>query len=320
MQEYPKGQFGVMFHHFHDHLHIKGQGSISQMEFDEMLYYLKGKYNLLSSEDWYKRAVSNSLEQTDICLTFDDNLKCQYDIALPILNKHKIKAFWFIYTSPLEGRLEKLEIYRYIRMKYFSDINDFYDYFFNHVSDSQYDQVVKEGLSGFDAGNYLIKYPFYTVEDKKFRFIRDKVLGTQAYDEIMGGIICKLSVNLSELHELLWMSEAHIKQLDNEGHTIGLHSHTHPTSMASLDRSIQEAEYQTNYTILDNILGKKPFSISYPCGSYDNNSLDIMSDIGVNIGFGSNIFNEKNSLLEFPREDHSNIMRIMQNENNSVYK
>ena len=36
-------------------------------------------------------------------VTFDDNLKCQYDIALPILDKYSLKAFWFIYTSPLDG-------------------------------------------------------------------------------------------------------------------------------------------------------------------------------------------------------------------------
>ena len=29
-------------------------------------------------------------------------LKCQYDIALPILDKYNLKAFWFIYTGPLK--------------------------------------------------------------------------------------------------------------------------------------------------------------------------------------------------------------------------
>ena len=33
------------------------------------------------------------------CITFDDGLKSQFKIALPILEKYNIKAFWFVYTS-----------------------------------------------------------------------------------------------------------------------------------------------------------------------------------------------------------------------------
>ena len=46
-----------------------------------------------------ERLERSELRHNDIVLTFDDGLRCQYDIALPILNKHGIGAFWFVYSS-----------------------------------------------------------------------------------------------------------------------------------------------------------------------------------------------------------------------------
>ena len=37
--------------------------------------------------------MKQNLEDTDVCITFDDNLKCQYEIALPVLDKYSLKAF-----------------------------------------------------------------------------------------------------------------------------------------------------------------------------------------------------------------------------------
>ena len=47
----------------------------------------------------------------EICLTFDDGLKSQYDVALPILNDFNIKAFFFISTSVYTSNPNLLEVY-----------------------------------------------------------------------------------------------------------------------------------------------------------------------------------------------------------------
>ena len=83
---------GVMFHHFYNSDHPMGQGAISAQEFENIILYL-GVDRFLSPEEWSKRAINGKLKQTDLCLTFDDALLCQYDIALPILKKFKLTAF-----------------------------------------------------------------------------------------------------------------------------------------------------------------------------------------------------------------------------------
>ena len=50
-------------------------------------------------------------------------------------------------------------------------------------------------------------------------------------------------------------------------------------------------------------------SMSHPSGDYNEDTLKILSDLNIKIGFRSNLkVPFINSNLEIPREDHSNIM------------
>ena len=80
-----------MFHHFHDKNHVKGQGSIDATEFSNIIKFYSNNFNILSAEIFLKKFFNDGLDKNDVCITFDDNLKCQYDVALPILNELKIK-------------------------------------------------------------------------------------------------------------------------------------------------------------------------------------------------------------------------------------
>lgn len=129
-----KRPHGMMFHHFHDdERHIKGQGSISAEEFESLIDFYGKEHNIISADEFLFKSQHNALGENDVCITFDDGLLCQYDIALPVLEKKGIKAFWFIYTSPMDGALEKLEIYRHFRFSMYSDIEQFYEDFFRFV-------------------------------------------------------------------------------------------------------------------------------------------------------------------------------------------
>ena len=110
---------GIMFHHFHDEgIHKKGQGSIDKDDFYKMINFI-GRKNIIDANIFYEKFKENKLKDTDVCLTFDDAIKCQIDIALPILEELKIKSFFFVYTSMFEGKPDNLEFFRYFRMNFF---------------------------------------------------------------------------------------------------------------------------------------------------------------------------------------------------------
>jgi peptidoglycan/xylan/chitin deacetylase (PgdA/CDA1 family) len=88
------------------------------------------------------------------------------------------------------------------------------------------------------------------------------------------------------------------------GHLIGLHSHTHPTNMTLLPVEQQYAEYRRNFDYLSSLLGTSPQTMAHPSGSYNSDTLDILREMGVQIGFRSDSDSRFHTLLEMPRLDH----------------
>ena len=117
----------------------------------------------------------------------------------------------------------------------------------------------------------------------------------------------------------LFMSEEMIIKLSDDGHEIGLHSHTHPMMMENLSYKSQLKEFEQNLLILGKVIKSNiPIvSMSHPCGSYNEDTLKILKKMNIKIGFKSIMKIEKNknmkkinnTSLEIAREDHINIYR-----------
>ncbi len=308
---------GIMFHHFHDKkIHIKSQGSISGEDLVKIINFI-GRDNILDSETFLKKYNRNELKPKDVCFTFDDGIKSQIDVALPILEEYKIKSFFFVYSSMFEEQPDNLEIFRYFRTKFFKNIFNFYDEFY---------KVLEKNLKPFfDKNESLIKekkikFPHYTIEDIKFRLVRDFYLSKSDYEIIMFKMISEKKIKISDLYQNLFFKKDDLVKINKLGHTIGLHSHSHPLVMEKLDYKNQEQEYLKCLKIISRILNKPQSEIicmSHPCGSYNKDTLKILKKLGIKIGFKQimTLESEKgmkkinNSFLEIARQDHSQIIR-----------
>ena len=101
-----------------------------------------------------------------------------------------------------------------------------------------------------------------------------------------------------------------VKKIDKKGHTIGLHSHSHPTTINNLNYKLQYDEYLKSKKILEKVLKKKIWSMSHPCGNYNTNTLKILKKIGIRIGFKADLIAGKiKSNFEVPREDHADLLK-----------
>lgn len=300
-----------MFHHFYGGRHRPGQGSISSRQLEDLIRFV-GRGRLLSADEWAARAAADRLDARDVCLTFDDNLRCQHDVALPVLRDYGLTAFWFVATSVFCGRLERLELYRAFRTRYFESVDDFYAEFFRFLATSPAAEDVEEALLAFRPERYLAEFPFYTEADRRFRFVRDEVLGPRRYPQVMDALIASRGVSLESLAANLWMTPEQLRRLDAEGHRIGLHSHTHPTRLAELPIERQRQEYRDNFTMLLSIVGRAPAAVSHPCNSYTAATLEVLRGLGIRVGFRANTRPGPFGPLELPREDHANLLAEMQ--------
>lgn len=300
-----------MFHHFHGAGHLQSQGSIDAEKLADMIDFLGGHSNVIDANLWLEKALAGRLEPHELCLTFDDALSCQKEIALPVLKDLGHTGFFFVYSSVFEGKMERLEIYRTFRTAYFETVNDFYKQFFLLIANSSVGPRCAAALANFSPDTYLPHSPFYTDDDRKFRFLRDDVLGDVDYNVLMDRMIESYPTSLEELSRGIWMKDEDLVTLATEGNVVGLHSYSHPTTLISMSAEVQDIEYKKNITHLERVLGERPRTVSHPCNSYNNGTLDILNKLGVQLGFRATMSDLGKNGLEYPREDHANIAKMM---------
>ena len=298
-----------MFHHFFDDgRHPEGQGALSADKFGALLDCYEG--SILGAAEWCAGHLSGDLPDGQICLTFDDGLRSQFDIALPVLEERGLTAFWFPYTSPLAGGEDRLEIYRLFRTVRFADVEEFYKSFDNAWSNSQWNNKIATALAEFDPSQYMKKDTYYTDGDRKFRFIRDQILGANDFCYLMDVLIENDGFDREQAIKDLWITADQLRHLHDTGHILGLHSHTHPTSMTDLNWERQQWEYDTCHNHLSEIMGSDPFCVAYPCGSYDQRSVEFLSGMEIKLGFGTHM-EPSTSVMETPRLNHAIALQQM---------
>ena len=308
-----------MFHHFHDGKnHPKSQGSISKNEFVKLIKFI-GRNNILDANIFYENFKKKKLNSNQVCFTFDDAIKSQIDVALPVLEDYKIKSFFFVYTSLFEGKPDNLEVFRFFRTNCFKSVDIFYNEFFKLVK-HDLDKFYKSQKKNIDFQKKI--NPFYTLNDIKFRVVRNILLKKEEYEDIMFKLIEKKKFDLEKNNKNLFFDQNDLKNLESLGHMVGLHSHDHPTLIEKLSYTDQNKQFTRCQSIISKILNKpisKIKTMSHPCGSYNNETLKILTDLGIDLGFKNimEIESEKkinqsnNSNLEIPRINHSLVMKMM---------
>jgi len=302
----------IMFHHFTDgKMYPEGHGAITASEFEKIIIG-DGSYKIINAKDWLLKFKSGSLEKHDMCLTFDDNLKCQFDIALPILEKFNLTAFWFVYTAPFLGFTPNLELFRWFRLTKYENSDEF-SYDFIKTGISFFKQRILQGLKDFEKTNYLQEFSFYSKSDREFRFLRDNVLNNDDYTFLMYELMKNRGFNWEEVLPYLSFNKIELQHLSDSGHIVGLHSHSHPTNMAKLSKSHQFTEYHMNKKVLKNLIGRDAICMAHPVNSYNAQTKKVLDKLDISLGFRSNSINKKTlDPLEVGRIDHVQILKYLE--------
>lgn len=303
-----------MFHRFHrEGTRPLGQGSITDVEFEAILRYV-GPERILGPREWLARVKTGTLENTDICITFDDGLKSPFEVALPVLNRLGLKSFWFVPSTALNGSVDRNEIASYLATSQFSSFEEFAGRFEQHALLAG-DKLSSKEFIEF-SGSLKERFPFYSDVDIRFRYIRNFLLSRNEFEAIVDRMIGEAGLVVTEIASHLWMTKEDILSLHQGGHAIGLHSLSHPFILASLPLSTQEAEYKTNHQHLAAITGSSPESMSHPLNSYSKETLGVLQKLNIACGFCSNMSVPEGSKsvnpssLEFARVDSAELLKM----------
>ncbi len=272
-----------MFHHFSgptDPGYAKG--SLSSEQF---LSVLKGiDTDRLASPNVFRESYFDN--QGDVCVTFDDNLKSQLSVAIPVLEKLGLKAFFFLYSGAFEDTLPLFELVRYFASSQFDSVERFNSAFINSAIKQSSDISYKELAGQVSEVDYLGEFSFYSQSDRIYRYLRDVILGQELFEARIVSFMKDYGFDQSFAPNIL-LDRDDIRYLVKSGHEIGFHSHSHPTSLGRLDIDSQRLEYSKSKKILEDIVNRPIWSCSYPNGSYDESSLALMGELDVDIAFRS---------------------------------
>jgi peptidoglycan/xylan/chitin deacetylase (PgdA/CDA1 family) len=84
-----------------------------------------------------------------------------------------------------------------------------------------------------------------------------------------------------------FMSSGEVRELQQRGHLIGSHSHTHPTYMGRLSRAALDEEWSRSRAALGEILGAPPRTASVPGGYLSASVIEAAAAAGYELLFTS---------------------------------
>ena len=229
-------------------------------------------------------------------------------LTLKILKKYSIKAFFFINTKFVGSKKTTPELIRFFIYNHCKGIKNFYNIFENNCN-LNVKKIIKDNKKKIQF--YKSKYKFYTIQDIKFRIIRNSI-SQKKYFFIMEKIMKNEKFNYNILKYKPYMSEKDLIKINKNGHLVGLHTHSHPSDFSCLSSKDQKKELFLNIKSLKRILKNKNElfeTFSYPAGNYSRQTLRILKDLNIKIAFTNSIETKTNNVLETPRINHKYLIK-----------
>ncbi len=281
-QNYPHG---IMFHRFYGPSLPKYQGALSATELESLILNI-GIDRIIDPKQWLDRLENNMLKNDHICLTFDDCLKSQIQIAEPVLKKYNLTAFFFVHSLTFFNEVDFNEVFsNIISSKY----NNFQKFLIEFLSFLQLDDKI------FSEEKYIKfkismenSYSFYSDSDIKYRYLRNKYFDNAEFINLMRNFFSEKDFLNDINYDAIWMNESDLLNLIKSGNMIGLHSYSHRINFQNLSYADQLVEYKKNILHLENLCGYKIKCASHPLGSYNSDTLKILKDLGIECAFRSN--------------------------------
>ena len=255
---------------------------VSVQNFEQQLLWLKTNCRVLSLEelvfDWSrKRLTPNSIP-----ITFDDGYLDNYTLASHLLEKYEIPAVFFVtnerkvlWWDELETCFLKNEI---LPERFHFTINSILiDY-----------SLLGETVLTKELFSKLSTWKAFTKPTTKRAGLLMQVwkqLRFMTYEEQQKALMqirewCSARLPAPDI-----MNETQIKNLSEQNlFEIGGHTKTHP-AMSSLSVEKQKEEMLENKIYLEQIIGEKVRYFSYPYGDYNEETINIASELGFDAAF-----------------------------------
>lgn len=220
---------------------------VDAARFDALLGWVKSWFNVLPLDEAIRRLQDGSLPARAAALTFDDGYADNHDVALPLLQRHRLPCSFFVATGFLDGG----------RM--------WNDTLIEAVRRCTRPSLDLRGLldaSGADLGLHVLGDDVHRRSALGGLINRIKYLTPQARLACVDEIAVRAEVRLPTD---LMMTGGQVRALRHAGMQIGAHTVTHPI-LATLTPQQAADEIERSRSALQALLGERVGLFAYPNG------------------------------------------------------
>lgn len=236
-------------------------------------------------------ALDGSAQSADsMCLvTFDDSLRSQYELSVPVLEKYAIPAIFFIPTLPYQQSPAVLNVHKLHHLLAAADVQALLQKFpelYEQSTGTHFD------MSAVNRETAMQSYRFDDEPTALFKYIVNYHIPASTAELVISKLFTKhVSSDPEGFCSALYMSKAQLNELHkNPLFSLGLHSHTHLNLAESPVQTVED-DLRHNYALLRQMVPEiQPAGISYPFGlltpaDFDAKLKNILPELGIKYGF-----------------------------------
>jgi peptidoglycan/xylan/chitin deacetylase (PgdA/CDA1 family) len=191
-----------------------------------------------------------SLPERACVVTFDDGLRCQLDLGLPVLERLGVPAVFFVAGKPLAEE----------RVLYVHKVHALRE----RVPDAELLALV--GAAEVSAEIAEEHYRYDDPDAARLKYLLNMELPLEEREAVVGAAFAEVFPNERAFARELYMSQEDVARLENEHRAVGAHSYAHEP-LARLDDAALEADLEAVASLLADVTGARPRALSYPHGT-----------------------------------------------------
>ena len=298
--QYKKNHIYISTYHFIRKKIDKFYKNINYLDlnsFKNQIFYFEKKFNIIDFDDTLD--VLNSKKKYNkpfIVLTFDDGYMEHYKYVFPFLLKRKLKGLFYPFANSIKnGFITDTNKIHFILAKN-KNINKIEFDIINYLKSKtnyNFENIKKAKRINYKNRRYdnkdisFIKRLLQYYLPEKIRF--------KVNDFLFRKYVSKDKLQFSEK---LYLKKEHMKEMKANCMHFGSHGTSH-NYLGFIKIKEQDYEVKNSLNFLKSIFPKENnFSISYPYGSYDKNTIKIVKKYNFKLGL-TNVFGAINLLEKY---------------------
>lgn len=255
----------VTFHYVVQHRsgHQRAIFPVTTAELERQLELLARRFEPVGREELLGAIEGRAGLPAEACLiTFDDGLRSQFELALPLLERLGVPAIFFVAGVPLaEGR--PLQVHKLHAVR-------------ERLADEQIIEYegLREALERLPPAGQDV-YPYDTPLAALVKRVLTTGLPAAERDRIVDALFARVCGDERRFASELYMSREQVAELERQA-ALGSHGYAH-RPLASLGREGARRDLEHGASTLAAVTGLRPLTVSYPYGNTEAVTAEVAS-------------------------------------------